>query len=174
MAAPSISSTWYRSRSNSLARLADLHRGPRARYRADRSPPEFRATVVARRPRARRRSDRASVVVLRSTGATDARADHAGRHAPGPVPASSAAVARWPSTYARLLPSAGIVLARTNSSSPTANLPSTRASCAPSRTIDASTRPPIRSSSASTTSVLPAPVSPVIAVIPPGTRVRAP
>src|SRR3954469_19799576 len=52
--------------------------------------------------------------------------------------------------------------------------PSTTASSAPGRTRSDSARPPINSSMASTTSVLPAPVSPVSAVMPASrTRVRS-
>ncbi len=62
----------------------------------------------------------------------------------------------------------------TTSPEPPSNRASTTASAAPGRTNMASARPPVSNSTASTTSVLPAPVSPVSAVIPgPNTRLRS-
>ena len=75
-----------------------------------------------------------------------------------------------PSTQARDRPSAGTARARMTSRSPapspTTKRASTRASAAPARTMPTLARPPSTSWSASTTSVLPAPVSPVSAVMP--------
>ncbi len=63
-------------------------------------------------------------------------------------------------------PDAGTTRRSTTSSSSTTKRPSTTASVAPGRTMPDSARPPTSSSMAVTTRVLPAPVSPVTAVIP--------
>src|SRR6266508_5681384 len=60
-----------------------------------------------------------------------------------------------------------MTLVSTISLSPVTNRASMRASAAPDRTIIGSARPPTTRSSASTSIVLPAPVSPVMAVRPP-------
>src|SRR5262245_58063191 len=59
-----------------------------------------------------------------------------------------------------------MILLRTTSLSSSTNRPSIEHSSAPCRTMPLSARPPTSSSIASTRSVLPAPVSPVSAVIP--------
>ena len=114
-----------------------------------------------------RRSGRAPRAARRRRAATGGRAGRGGR--PGRRPGSTA-TRRWPGDRRRrpaTAPRAGTtrrsddllaVDARTD--------PRRRPRSAPWRTIAGSARPPISSSMASTTSVLPAPVSPVTAVIP--------
>ena len=91
---------------------------------------------------------------------------------------SAASGAMRPSTQARDRPSAGTdrvrITSRSSLPSPTTKRASTRASVAPARTMPVLARPPSTSWSASTTRVLPAPVSPVSAVMPgPKSRVRS-
>src|SRR5580693_8345178 len=83
-----------------------------------------------------------------------------------------------PSTQARDRPSAGTervrMTSRAASPCPTTKRASTKASVAPARTMPGLALPPSTSCSASTTSVLPAPVSPVSTVMPgPKTSVRS-
>ena len=160
----SISSTWKRSRSISRARarsspprLVQLAldrlqllagRGAAARGR---SPPNRSSAS-----RCDGRRQQGLVVVLAVQ--VDQPADRA---RPG-SPRWPAGRRRRPATAPKPAPPAA---GRPRAPS-TTNRPSTTASVAPWRTIDGSARPPISSSIASTTSVLPAPVSPVTAVMP--------
>ena len=130
-----------------------------------------------------RRNRRGPVVGLRRGPASGAGADRAARPVPAAISARAPTEAIRPSIQARERPPRTTARASTTSvsrppsrrSDPSAAAsaaagqeepPSTRASSAPARTTDGSARPPSSSPSASTSRVLPAPVSPVSAVMP--------
>ena len=149
--------------------------GPGRRRRVTRARPPAPgagpAPRAAGRGRSRRRR-RGPGAARRRRAATGARAGRGGR--PVARPASAKADDR---RHAPVDPRPGAALGRDGAGQDdlrrrrATKRPSTSASVAPGRTRLGSARPPTSSSSASTSSVLPAPVSPVSAVIP-GPRSR--